>query len=333
MRLAEQQRLCLYIILLYLSMAGEVQFVTFTGLRLDMLVIFNSQDLMPLPIALEDIKNHHKYMRANLQIAKAMNLPSSKNKAFPYPASGSTAAFGSFLTGVNLDDYKNSIVKYERGLLDYNLLEELFPQAHALTPAELVGLIDPDLQRRIWLVMKILGGAYVGSAFLKYTLYRDHFKEKYEKRQLIWDSQERKTGIRGALQSLMRSKPVQSIQDTLDVFAHSLTFVAKSFPVATINIIEYLGDRFATQFAAPKNTMFRKSFNATLGFDRGTMDKLAVNAKTFFIGALLFGAVDVTLVAVQLLWVAPYIVGESLTPEVAVGTSHRCLCNDSVCLK
>lgn len=318
--------------------------ISFGSINTGSLVIYNNNDNTPLVIELADIEEHEKHMKLNLTLARMVTLEgerSSKIEDFNInPANGTTAAFGNFITGINLESSTSSYwAKSNFDKLNLNViqpaLDTILPKAHASFGLE---SIDPEVVQRLLFVGKLVGSTFVGALALKYSIYRDRYKKLYEhkipedikKKGIkglfqIYIPEESKIKVNpqaGFLKRLAQSvgeklqpayniKPVKlfrnEVKGVFDVYAHSLVAVVKTMPITIINVIEYLQDRYASNLAASKNSMIRKSFNATFGWTRGTMKDLAVSHKTWWLGSIVMGTVDTALVVLQLLFLVPAI--------------------------
>lgn len=332
----------------------------FEWTAIDSVILFNKNDAIPLPIALNDIRDHYKHAKMNYVLSKLVNLVGKWNELESVqlvdilgalPARGATAGLGTFLTGFDLDNSKGNMWSAlskdnsERSRFLAKLKEVLISKAEAaetdsaasngngngsnvlngngknkvvkhLETAAMVGITgwmaylsadyisvidDKDLER-IYFLAKIIGGSFFASIALKYSIFRDKFKEKYRVGET---PAEQRPGFQGVMsRGVKRSQ--NELKGIFDVFAHVLTALSKTIPLSAVNLLEFLGDRFATKKMGPQNALMRKGFMKTFGFMRRTMENLAVNWKTWFLGAIIMGiTVDAMLVAVQLVIVAP----------------------------
>ncbi|HVJ65688.1 MAG TPA: hypothetical protein VM901_10570 [Bdellovibrionota bacterium] len=94
--------------------------------------------------------------------------------------------------------------------------------------------------------------------------------------------------------------------ETVDVFAASLTFVGQSLIHLTANSIENFSDRIAPLKLSQKDSKLRRFMNWTFNFQREITSRTPVNARTFFLGAIVMGSVDSAMVFVQMAMFIPW---------------------------
>ncbi len=352
--------------------------ISFGSIHTGSIVIYNQIDGTPLVIELADIEEHEKHMKLNLTLARMVTLEGLRsfriNDVNINPASGTTAAFGNFITGINLESSQSSY--WAKSNFDKINLKILQPMLNSLIPKAHAGFglesIDPEVVQRLLFVGKIVGSTFVGALALKYSIYRERYKKLYEHKI---PEEIKKKGLKGLFQvyipedkkikvdqqaSFLKKlaqvtgrtfqpaynvKPLKlfrnEVKGVFDVYAHSLVAVVKTMPITIINVVEYLQDRYASRISSSKNSMIRKSFNATFGWTRGTMKDLAVSHKTWWLGSVVMGTVDTALVVLQLLYLVPAmtskIEGESasanIEPELDIaedGTKERSAKNEFV---
>ncbi|MCB0362826.1 MAG: hypothetical protein KDD35_08890, partial [Bdellovibrionales bacterium] len=159
------------------------------------------------------------------------------------------------------------------------------------------GLITSDMTDRVKIVAGMMGAVFVGSVVLKYTLYRETFKKQYPYEK----------------ESSLLTKINAEHKGILDIFTHSLWFSMSIIPQGIRHVLHYLKTRFI-----PDNKIIEKMWDATMGYQMRQNAHLAMNYKTFYLGAIVLGMSDSLLVAVDLLIIFPWLL-QNFGIEVAAG--------------
>ena len=191
---------------------------------------------------------------------------------------GSTANFGSFFIGFDLDRPDRE-TPFQSASLDRGsqFLQKIWngvgiSSAHAADSPWL------KLGKKLTRILAISAGLYVVAVVLYHTKYKEQLK------------------ARGVTR---KSKGYN------DIFVHLLTTALQVPNVWPANTIEYVMDRGRVA----EDAKVRKFFNATFGYLRATNNKTPVNEKTGLYGIVYLGMTDTALVAAQWGWLTPEING------------------------
>ncbi len=255
--------------------------------QIDTLSISNSAGTS-IGLELKDVETLMKAQQLNLLMAislTARNRNVGPNEAI-LPASGTTAAFGLFFTGIDLDNPGKSLWSHSIASRLEWLKSYLVPEARAQ-------VLSPDVIGRVVFVGTVLTGMLALSVVLKYA----------------------SPGIRRKVNELHPSNPGDGLIKKMgreavgifDVFAH-VTTTAAQLPAVTVgNAIEMFLDRFAPSVSASEHTLVRRFLNSSFYFARNSVRGAPVNAKTFLLGALVMGSIDTAFVVVQYLVAVPWL--------------------------
>lgn len=160
-------------------------------------------------------------------------------------------------------------------------------------------LITKDLPGKVITVASIFGVVLVAGIIMRYTIHRDHFNKLYP-------TNEKDT----LLQKVNREHKA-----ILDEMVHGLRFVSGAPWVGILHSLEYLKDKFV-----PGNKMINDAWSATMGFFIRTSSQLPINWKCFYLGAIVFGMSDATMVAVDLLIFTPFLIKALGITSIAAGS-------------
>ncbi len=227
---------------------------------------------------------------------------------------GSTAGFGLYYTGLNLDkpgfSYFEEISKvsqnifypsvYKKYLLllfsKFSLISSTYADDYEnkFLPADEAHGIEAKQKTfgRILRVLGVAGIAYAGAIVLKYTLLKDHFKKLNELNPQP----------KGTLGKIRRE-----FSQTGTVFAHNLMFIDNFAATMLGASTEFMIDRFFPKLGAGENSLVRKFLSGTIYFTRNKVQKIIVSWETFVKGFGIFGLGDTLLVAYQLKHLVPYL--------------------------
>ena len=292
-------------------------------------------------IELRDVETAMKAQQLNLLLATAMtakNSAATSDSRRLYPAPGTTAAFGLFFTGLDLNhpnvslfaqnhlSEKGALAKLKDAEADFVLnfsqnfrenLRQNFSQNAGLGRANVwlgaartigqmfgsnparASVLTPDLIARLVYVGSILTAMLAVSVVVKYT----HPGVRMKLKKLRGDSPPTTLG----------GKTKQEIREIFSVFAHVTTTSAQLAPVSFASAVEIFLDKFAPSMAAADHTLVRRLLKKTYFFMRDTMKNTPVNAKMFLLGALVMGTVDTSFVVVQYMVAIPWIM-HALSP-------------------
>lgn len=160
------------------------------------------------------------------------------------------------------------------------------------------GFLTVDLSERVMIVTGMMASVAAASLYMKLTVYREKFKQKYpyvEGKDSIF------------------KKEANAGKAFLDVFSHSQWFSLSIIPQGIRHALEYFKDRFIHD-----NKLVGKVWDFTMGFQMRQNEQLAMNYKTFWLGAIVLGMTDSLLVAVDLLIFYPYLL-QHFGIEIAAG--------------
>lgn len=294
----------------------------------EQIVIQNQQkDILPIPLqALAKIED---LSRSNLYVAHAWSVVEGRAemRGTWQPKAHATIAFGTILSGqlpeMGFKGAKQTPAAFEL----MSVLQKLIAEpAHADEPGRLQtlrkylsgladtvkrwapptalwgatlgvayhysdkvnwqSLIVPDLSERVTILLGALGAIIAATTAMSLTVHKEHFKKKYDMN----------SGDRFLSKLNKRHKAF------LDEFTHALWFSFSSIPQGLRNGLEFLKDRFFSD-----NHMINKAWEATMGFQLKQSSKLAMNWKTFYLGAIVMGMSDSVMVAIDLLIFLPLI--------------------------
>ena len=219
-------------------------------------VAFQTEDGSSVSIELEDMDLLSNALHQTLQLAVANEmrfLPGAISQSivdsvhsengiihWPYvlPPAGSTAAFGSYATGMNLERPERSRDKIARSeKFDFHSL--IFPEARADA-----SLIPPDLATRLWVIGAASFGLIVTSVYTKYFV----LKNKMVEISSFLAKQDVKRAIqKGKTPPNVNGRPYRAyaqFRDNISVFAHSLGAAFFAPNVLEGYFAEYGADRF-----------------------------------------------------------------------------------------
>ena len=150
---------------------------------------------------------------------------------------------------------------------------------------EIGELIAGDASRRLLILAGLFGATAAASVALRYTAFRDHFNKVYPPEEAD-----------GILARIHREHKA-----FLDTNTHSL-YLAETAPGQMMRqYLEYLKDRYFS-----RNQLINRAWDQTMGFQIRQSSGLPVDWKTFYLGSIVHGMSDSTLVAVHLLIVTPW---------------------------
>ena|GEM_PF-6342099 len=214
----------------------------------------------------------------------------------PYilPPRGSTAAFGSFFTGIDLDHPSQSVGTLITSRFDFHRLWDMaFPPAYASGKT--------SLSTRLLIVSGFVVASFVGSYAAKKSVLR---KRMSDIRKLIEDADDyrrKKEGLPAIDRTTARYRMTMGFVDTLTITTQ--VFATQEFlpTVSTGYFAEYLADKLPNE--AGTNGFIRKYIvEKGLIFDRGQAEKVNANAWTFWLGSIVLGGLDIKSVIPQMFY-------------------------------
>ncbi len=312
----------------------------FDFIAADQIVVHDKRGFA-LPIEKSDFAYLEKIQRDNLVIAQMFSFMEGKVDArgVALPKANSTLLFGSILSGQTPDlgggrqAVLDGLLKFQNYMRDAGRL--ILPEANAKDeeaealelmraqiqtrtktqdlpywrkwvaptiayggtaaaaaaiyvghPIDWSTLITADMPQRIATVGKILGAVGLASVLMRYTVHKTKLDTKYKisanDSWLEWVNKHHKA--------------------MLDELTHGLYFSVASIPQGIRHVLEFFKDHFM-----PSNKMVHKAWDATMGWQMRQNSRLAMNWKTFYLGALVFGMADSVLVGVHLLLFTPFL--------------------------
>jgi hypothetical protein len=234
------------------------------------------------------------------------------------PPRGSTAGFGVYFTGFDLERPSNHFSKSSnektasKRSTFQNILLSLLPQAQANGPDEaLMAAANRSTMDRAVRVSQVLAAALVSAFLVRKYVLTDHFNQKPElveaRAKLRSEVEKGWAGHVAKARQRIEFAKVYSTQ-TLGVFAALLTVLSQVAPVSFANTVEYSLDRFAPRFSS-QNSLLRKFFlEKSIFRSRSVSQGVAVTWRMVLLGAGIIGGVDTLFVYVQLKWVTRFIV-------------------------
>lgn len=160
------------------------------------------------------------------------------------------------------------------------------------------GFLTVDLGERVMIVTGMMASVAAASLYMKLTVYKEKFRQKYPY-------------VKG--KDSVLKKEANAGKAFLDVFTHAQWFSLSIIPQGIRHTLEYLKDRFVHD-----NKLVGKAWDFTMGFQMRQNEQLAMNYKTFWLGAIVLGMTDSLLVAVDLLIFFPYLL-QNFGIEIAAG--------------
>ncbi|MBK9037923.1 MAG: hypothetical protein IPL83_01985 [Bdellovibrionales bacterium] len=160
------------------------------------------------------------------------------------------------------------------------------------------GFLTVDLSERVMIVTGMMASVAAASLYMKLTVYKKKFKQKYPY-------------VKG--KDSIFKKEANAGKAFLDVFSHAQWFSLSMIPQGIRHTLEYLKDRFLHD-----NKLVGKAWDFTMGFQMRQNEQLAMNYKTFWLGAIVFGMTDAFLLGVDLLIFYPYLL-QHFGAEIAAG--------------
>ena len=274
-----------------------------------------------IPLYPEDLESMASVQRANLQLGLLETVQSHARDASIltqegiYPAARSIAGFGLAYVGSLLNGLEigrpNSFTEIEKEssigseLLKLIGIRPVYAEGVGATPEQLARLAEhsAELTERLIRISAVLCIALAGSIALRYTVY----KKTIDGRRAAMSEAERAhwKSRWGLLQT----------REVLDVYAHLLTLIYQIPTITLANVVEFSLDRYFPRYAASENTWVRKFLNRTVLYARASIEKVPVNWRTWFLGAIVLGGIDTLFVGVQLYHVVPA-VGEAVGDNI-----------------
>ena len=245
------------------------------------------------------LKHDPALLQTTMSALKAQILSGQRSDGvelpFAYPARGSTAAFGVFFTGVNLEHPDQSIDALTNTGWSVNRFKfALIPEANAND------LFTPDLVDRLLLIWKITSITYGVSFVAQMTVLRERMLERralIEKRQ---DEADAKVGKEPRDRSGWFFKAKRGYLESIDVWVHGLNTVSTGLTTTAGFLAEYASDRFAGAIGRSDNGLIRRFLKWTFLYNRKQNDFVAANWYSFYLGGIILGGVDTAGVALQL---------------------------------
>lgn len=281
--------------------------------ELDVLTIAN-RNQESVALELNDVNTIMQAQLINLTLAMTFTVKTQiaeliNGTQIIYPAKGSTASFGLFFTGLDLDHPQKSYWKSAQlNSKDLNSSASFAAlQAKIINPfiskirnSPFMQLVQPILGidsahaddatmaiaiQKIAFIGSILAGMLAVSVVIKYAHPGVRAKLKAQR------AGEAPTHLLGRIG--------RETKDIFSVFAAVSTTVAQFPSVTFATALEMFLDRFAPTLAAADHTIIRRILKNTFYFSRDSMRKTPVNSKTFFLGAVVMGTSDTASVGVQ----------------------------------
>lgn len=271
-----------------------------------------------LPIEESDIQSFVQLGENSL----VLSLLESTLHQLPVPRS--TMGYGLFFIGQNLGDVDSSMVPdskshtWMRRILK-NLLPIETAYAEGIDAEDIEaggvsaapsGLSADDLKEiaaaraRVWsrLIRTsiILGAGLTAGIVLRYTLYKDVFRERRAKR------------AQTPVTLMARAK--LNAREVLDVYSHVLTIFSQFSSVSYGYLVQYHADKRLTRFAASRESWLGWFLDRCVAFAKNSMSRMPTNAKALWKGFGIIGMTDTAGVWAQLYHVNPALA--HLLPEV-----------------
>jgi hypothetical protein len=162
-------------------------------------------------------------------------------------------------------------------------------------PIDWSTLISDKITDQLATVGKLLGVVAVSSVLMRYTVHKTKLNDKYRisanDSWLAWANKHHKA--------------------LLDELTHGFYFSIAVLPQGIRHTLEFLKDKFI-----PSNHLVKKAWDETMGWQMRQNSSLAMNWKTFYLGALVFGWTDSVLVGVTMLLFTPF-----LMDQFGIGTA------------
>lgn len=156
-------------------------------------------------------------------------------------------------------------------------------------PIDWSTLVSDQIPNQLATVGKMLGIVGVASVLMRYTVHKTKLDDKYKisanDSWLSWANKHHKA--------------------LLDELTHGLYFSVAVLPQGIRHTLEFLKDKFI-----PSNHLVKKAWDETMGWQMRQNSRLAMNWKTFYLGALVFGWTDSVLVGVAMLLFTPFLMDQ-----------------------
>lgn len=211
---------------------------------------------------------------------------------------GSTAAFGTYVTGVNLDQPAKSLHRLA-GLNSWGDLS-LMPKAHA------ADLLSADVMTRLLIVGGMTSAVYITGVLAQMTILKDRMLERRAYIEAKEDEVARKEGqpLKDRTGTFFKVKRV--FKESIDVFSHGLATLSSAPGTLFGYLLEYGADRFLGSKGRSPNALIRRFLKNTFLYSRLQNERIACNWNSFMLGVLILGGIDTFFVGVQLLYVSPF---------------------------
>lgn len=158
---------------------------------------------------------------------------------------------------------------------------------------------EVPLPRQIARFAAVSAVALIASVVLKYTVFRNHFRERARCEDSLLAEKPQ------SLPSRVLSRIRREIRDIGTVNAHTLTSISQFPGVWFGNVVEAAGDRYAPRLFSAENSLIRRFLSSTVYFVRDAAEKLPVSSFTWFMGGLVMGGIDTLNYYVQLYHAVP----------------------------
>ncbi len=259
---------------------------------------------LAMVMALKNDVAAQQFMQANMAGA----TPDPTLLPFVLPPRGSTAAFGSFFTGTNLDHPEQGVSELSNR---HTLNLDLLPSAHS-------SIIPPDLLSRLLIVAGISLSTYLVSIGMQYSILRERMLER---RNFIETNEDALAMVRGNSavdRTGLWFQAKRELGESVDVFTHTLAAISSGPGVSGGFLLEYSADKSGKPIATAPNGLIRRFLEYTFLYYRKQNENVGTNWMCFILGVLILGGVDTVGVVAQLMAVSPIVmpwVSQILGPE------------------
>ena len=291
----------------------------------DEIMAIESRDGTTISLEFGDIEQLMKAQQINLLLATSFAFKNhfSDSSGIIYPVRGSTAAFGTFFTGIDLEKPSASLWAHSTGEGTMSetsmrskiaaLFSNAFGKYSALNPFRTeparASVLSPAVIARLVFVGSVLTGMLALSFVLKVAHPGIRMK--------LANINAKKPAAKGAL-----GQAGKFTSDVFSIFAH-VTMTAAQLPAVNFaNAVEIFLDKFAPSVAAADNTLIRRLLKNSYYFTRDSQRGAPVDSRCVVLGFLVMGTIDTAFVAVQYLVAIPWIMA-GLTPLFNPGWQEK----------
>jgi hypothetical protein len=260
-----------------------------------------------LPVSEEDIETVLTVAKINLNMAlgtgaraAVLNAVTLHSGGDVLPPPGSTAGFGTLFTGYDREHPENSVFRSLRVAWWERLGRDLGGLMESTARAETAEDSWEKIVHNLLWVSAVSGVALIAAVVLKYTMYRQYFRERH--------------AGEGPPQGVLGTVGREGT-DVGDVFAHNLAVLSQFSKVWFGRGVKFAVDRLFPDLNASNNNLIKRFLDWSVYYTGEASARVPVNQKTLIKQFVIMGGIDVASYDVQLYYTVPWL-SERLTDWV-----------------